>query len=723
MKKLLCPLVVLFILLSTNITNAQQAGPPDNAVGPSVQEMQKVDPQTTQAIMNAIQRGDMQGAKKIYEGLQKSQAQQGAIASAQSVTVEPSRPSLFEQAMPGNLKQFGYDLFNKTVSSFAPSTMPVGPDYIIGPGDQFTLTLWGTTEGIYDLKVSKEGQITLPKVGVVSVAGVRFGELEQTLKRHLSRYYNNFNLSVAMGGLKTLSVYVVGEVSNPGKYSLSSLTTAYGALFAAGGPTKLGTLREIQVMRSGKIIKTIDLYDFLMKGDRNQDVKLQNEDTVFVPLIGHVAGVAGAVYRPAIYELKGQETISDVIGTAGGVLPTALGGTLQLTRYVDNQKKVVLDIKLVKSPSDVQNAPKEFGEKIQNMDVVTIRMVYDKVWETVSLQGDVRNPGDYQWRQDLRLREVIQQGQLLPTADLTKAEIIRLAENYQDREIIPVSLSSLLSGDESQNLLLQPKDLIRVYTVYRDAEKVTISGEVNIPGVYEIKRGERLSDVLMRSGGLTKEGYPYGAVFKRKSVKTIESKNLLLFITRMQTQMIAIAAANVATSVGVEETTSAKAELAINQSLLESLKTLQEQNDGRVAINITGKIEDWAGSKEDLILQDGDTLLIPKQPQEVLVIGEVHSPGAQIYAPEMTVQDYIERTGGITKNAEHSEMFVVQANGNAFGTDSPKVGNLGKATLKAGDSIFIPPKTEHYAAMRNTKDIIDIIFKAAVIFATIHLLF
>ena len=187
--------------------------------------------------------------------------------------------------------------------------------------------------------------------------------------------------------------------------------------------------------------------------------------------------------------------------------------------------------------------------------------------------------------------------------------------------------------------------------------------------------------------------------------------------------MIAITAANVATSIGAEETASAKAELAINQSLLESLKTLQELNDGRVAINITGKIEEWAGSREDLILQDGDTLLIPKQPQEVLVIGEVHSPGAQIYGSEMTVRDYVERTGGVTKNAERSEMFVIQANGNAYGVDSPKVSNLDKAKLKAGDSIFIPAKTEHYAAMRNTKDIIDIIFKAAVIFATIHLLF
>ena len=265
--------------------------------------------------------------------------------------------------------------------------------------------------------------------------------------------------------------------------------------------------------------------------------------------------------------------------------------------------------------------------------------------------------------------------------------------------------------------------MIRVYTTYRDAEKITLSGEVMSPGVYEIKRGERLSDVLMRSGGLTKEAYPYGAVFKRKNVKASENKNLQLFITRMQTQMLSIAAGSVATAVTAEESAAAKGELAINQGLLENLKTLQEQNDGRVAINITDKIEDWAGSKEDLILQDGDALLIPKQPQEVLIIGQVHSPGAQIYEPGLTVRDYVERTGGVTNNAELGEMFVVQANGYAYGTDSPKVGNINKATLKAGDTIFVPQKTEHYAAMRATKDIIDILFKTAIIVATIHLLF
>jgi len=734
MKKILCVLfctISLFPVKGALAQQAQQDTSQQEAAGNAVQEMQQSDPRVVQAITNAIQQGNLEGAKKIYENYQKSQPQSQATTSVTTVPLEPSKPSLFELTLSSNvtttpkqITQFGYDLFNKTVSTFAPQTsMAVGPDYIIGPGDQFTLTLWGTTEGIYNLKVTKEGEITLPKVGVISIAGVRFGELEKTLKRHLSKYYNDFNLSVAMGSLKTVTVYVVGEVTRPGSYSVSSLTTVYGALFVAGGPTKLGTLRNIQVLRAGKVVKTIDLYDFLLKGDRSQDIRLQNEDTVFVPIIGPIAGVAGAVYRPAIYEMKGQEALGDVIKTAGGILPTALGGRLQLMRYENNQRMAILDIKLDNSQIGSAVSSDTFPEKVQNMDAISIKPVYDKVWETVKLSGTVQHPGEFQWRPDLRLKEIIDQGGLLPISDLTRAEIIRLNNNYSNREILPVDLASLLKGDATQNVLLQPQDEIRVYTRYREAEKVTVNGEVVRPGAYEIRDGERLSDLLHRVGGVTAEGYMYGAVFKRKSVMNSESKNAQSFITKMQQQMLITAAGSASTAVTAEESNISKSELALNQSLLSNLKTMLEQNQGRVAITITANIDEWAGSKEDLILQDGDSLDIPKRPQEVLVLGEVYSPGGQIYLPGMTVKDYLTRTGGFTKNADPKEVFVVQADGFAYGADSPTVGDIEKAQLKAGDAVFVPQKIDRYANVRTLKDIIDILFKTAVIFATIHILF
>ena len=782
---------------------------------------QQVVPSTeaAQAINSAIQQGNLKAAAELYQATQKGQQPQAVTAPSSTATaVEALQPSLFERTLPGNLKQFGYDLFNKTVASFAPpSTLSVGPDYILGPGDQFTLTLWGTTEGIYNLQVTKEGRVTLPKVGVISVAGIRFGELERTLKHHLSKYYSEFNLSVAIGGLKTLTVYVVGEVVKPGSYSLSSLSTVYGALFTAGGPTKQGTLRMIQVLRSGKVVKTIDLYEFLLKGDRSQDIKLQNEDTVFVPLIGPIAGVAGMVYRPAIYELKGLETISDLIQTAGGIMPIALGGRLQLVRYADNQKKVVLDIRLDDQQPDAgRNQGKEFTEKLRNMDSITISPVYDQVWETVELTGAVEHPGSFQWRPDSRLREVVIQGHPLPKADTKRAEVVRISKNMIERTIIPVDLAALLAGDESQNILLEPKDkiqiysveqnpentwetvnlsgavrtrgsfqwrpgltvreiiiegqllpqsdmsraevirldqnlmsrtvipvdlqalmagdesqniklerqdLIRVYTKLRAAEKVVVSGEVVRAGEYEISKEERLSDLLRRVGGFTKEAYAYGAVFKRTDVKNSQERNLQSFIVRMQSQLLQNAASGSAQAITLEDAAATKAEMTINQSIMENLKGLKEQYEGRVAINITDSLDQWTGTADDLLLKNGDSLFIPKRPQEVMVAGEVHSPSAQVLLPGMTVRDVIYRSGGYAKYAEKDDVYVLQANGTAVSGDSPSVGNIEKKELRAGDTVFVPQKLDHNAWMRLTKDVVDIMFKTAVIIATITILF
>lgn len=726
MKKILLIFLCAGMLLSANMTHAQQDSDSQEKPGSAaVEEVQKADPAAAQAIANAIQRGDLQEAKSLYQNFKKSRPGQPVKSTIpQAAAAEPPRPSLFEQTLPGNLTQFGYALFNKTVSTFTISTtMPVGPDYIIGPGDHFTLTLWGTTEGIYNLQVTKEGTVTLPKVGVVPVAGVRFGELEKTLKRHLSRYYNNFNLSIAMGGIKTLTIYVAGEVVTPGSYSLSSLTSVYGALFSAGGPTKMGSLRAIQVLRSGKVIKTLDLYDFLLKGDRSQDIKLQNEDTVFVPLIGPVAGVAGTVYRPAIYELKGPETLSDLIETAGGLLPIALGGRLQLTRYVDNQRKVFLDIKLDNLQSGATGTYDAFKEKVRNMDAISIRPLYDKVWETVDLGGAVSNPGSFQWRPDLRLREIIVQGQPLPQSDMKRAEVVRLTKDMMERTIIPVDLAALMAGDASQNIALEPQDQVRVYSTLKEAEKATVGGEVVTPGEYEINKGEHLSDLLRRVGGFTAQAYPYGAVFKRKGVKNAEARNMNALIIKTQSEIIQNAASRTSAAITAEEAQFAKAEQNMSQSLLENLKAMQQLAEGRVAISITANIDEWAGSNQDLLLQDGDSLLIPKQPQEVLVLGEVFTPGAQIFLPEMSVKDYLDRTGGMTRNADHSQIFVVQADGFSYGPDSPSVGNIEKAKLRAGDAVFVPQKVEREAVLRTTKDIIDILFKTAVVFATIHLLF
>lgn len=700
-----------------------------------LQEMQQNDPQAAQSLSGAIQRGDFSEAQAIHQNYQnRKSAQMARIQTEGSGGARDGRtsgPSLFESTLSGRfpeasrtgLRQFGYDLFNKTMSSFAPAAMqPVGPDYIIGPGDQFTMTLWGTTEGIFTVQVTKEGNITLPKVGVVPVAGVRFGELERTLRKHLSRYYANFNLSVAMGTIKTITIYVVGEVENPGSYSLSSLTTAYGALFAAGGPSKKGTLRSVQVLRSGKLIKTIDLYDFLLKGDRSQDLRLQNEDTVFVPLIGSVAGISGMVYRPAIYELKGEESLGGLLRTAGGIMPIGLGSRVQINRFEGNARQDILDVLLTSSQGKAGDAP-ELMQPVRNMDLVTVFPINEQVWEIVSITGDVRQPGTYQWRSGLTLGEIVRQAVFLPTADLRRAEIVRLDENFMDRTVLPVDLAGILAGDVTRDPELRPRDHIRIFTAFRAAGKVAVSGEVVNPGEYELAQGERLSDLFKRINGFTPEAYPYGLVLKRRDVKNAQAANLRNFITRMQQQILQSATTDVATAVSKEETGIATSEMALNRSLLSNLKTMQELFEGRVAVNISTDIAVWAGTTDDLLLQDGDVIHVPKRPQEIMVMGEVHSPGALIHLPEKAVADYVGQTGGYTDYANEEQVYVLKANGLAYGADSPSVGDIEDMKLQAGDTVIIPQKIDRYAVMRNTKDIVDIMFKTAVIIATITILF
>ncbi|HQE80925.1 MAG TPA: SLBB domain-containing protein, partial [Syntrophorhabdaceae bacterium] len=218
------------------------------------------------------------------------------------------------------IKQYGYELFRQQSKTFVPPVdrIPVGPDYIIGPGDELRITLWGNIEGNFSVVVDRDGHINMPKIGVLGVAGLTFKELKDVLNKEFSKYYTGFQMNVSMGLLRTIRVYVVGNAERPGSYSISSLSTLVNALFEAGGPNKTGSMRNIQLKRNGKIIVNFDMYDFLLKGDKSKDIRLMPEDVVFIPPIGPVVAIAGSVNNPAIYELKNETTLSQLIEMAGG---------------------------------------------------------------------------------------------------------------------------------------------------------------------------------------------------------------------------------------------------------------------------------------------------------------------------------------------------------------------------------------------------------------------
>ncbi len=745
----------------------------------------------------------------------------------------PQTPSRIElllsrQVDPGvkevslEIKQFGYDVFGSPATTFAPVTnVPVGPDYVIGPGDQFTLTLWGRTDAQHSVQVDRSGQIVLPEVGALRVWGMKFGEMENYLQHELSRKFTDFKMSVAMDRLRTIQVFVVGEVAVPGTYTVSSLSTVLNALFAAGGPSKNGTLRRIRLSRSGQDPVEMDLYDLLLGGDRSKDQRLQDGDTIFVPLIGSVVGVAGNVKKPAIYEMAGPMTLEQVLDLAGGITFAGWLQRVQVERVQNHERRVVVDFDLSRTGQGGQQPGAE-ATILQDGDVVKVLAVPVREERTVYLDGHVVRPGKYEWVSGMHLSDLLTSYDvLLPQPNAERAEIERLIPPDLHPVIIPFQLGALLAGDRSQDLELVQYDTIRVFrwderisqsvTVtglvfdpnqYRlvpgmkvsdlidaagglrknaylrtaevtrshvsqegltteqidiDLEKAlagdpehnlalrdydrlvvrpipdllfdvsaTISGEVRFPGVYPIRKGETLSSLIERAGGYTKEAYLRGAVFTRESARIVQRRRLEDLIRQIEESMLSSAQEQISASLEADTAKTEQAALETKKALLQKLRAVEIT--GRVVVRLTPLIE-FMGSKYDIELEDGDVLTIPQTPGVVHVVGEVFNPTSLLYDQEGTVSYYLNRVGGMTREADRKQVSVIKADGTVF---SMTQGNRGKLLfwdsqhnswffggfmshrMEPGDTIVVPRKIDKYLRLRLTKDITQIIFQIAV---------
>lgn len=417
------------------------------------------------------------------------------------------------QAVP--LRQFGYDLFRSARGFLAPVDLPVGPDYILGPGDSLLVRSWGSFFFDYNLPVARNGQIFLPEIGPVQVAGLRFDEVERLIRQAFSAKYQDVQLSITLGQLRSITVFVVGEVGRPGSYQLSSLSTVLHALFAAEGPTKQGSLRRIQLSRGKRIIAEIDLYRLLLEGDQSQDHRLQSGDTLFVPLIGKVAGIAGNVKRPAIYELKAETSLQELIAMAGGVTPFAYTQTIQVERAQENERKIILDLNLDQA---LRPGGPARSLMLQDADLVRISRISALVQNQVELVGNVERPGRYEFKKGMRVSDLLELGrQLLPETYMPRAEIERLVPPDNHTEIVAINLGALLRGDKSQDLLLQEQDRVLIYSVYsfQDFPLVQITGAVRRPGQYRLFQGMTIRDLIFRAGGLSSGAYTLQAELNR----------------------------------------------------------------------------------------------------------------------------------------------------------------------------------------------------------------
>ncbi len=305
------------------------------------------------------------------------------------------------------LPLFGQSLFDQPPSTFAPNDLlQVPSDYIIGPGDGLQVRIWGQIGGDLRVTVDRSGQIYIPQVGEISVAGIHYGDLEQHLKAEISKVFKNFNLTVNVSRLRSIQVMVLGNARYPGAYTISSLSTLVNAILASGGPAPQGSLRDIQVRRDGATITDFDFYDLLIKGDKSKDVRLQPGDVLYIPHVGPLVAIAGSVNTPAIYEMKDNSTLNDVIEVAGDLSTVADTSKITIDRFVDHQVRKTLEF-----PYDEQSR----SSSVKDGDIVRVFSIVPRFEDTVTLRGNIANPGRYPWKPGMRVRDLIPNAQALLT--------------------------------------------------------------------------------------------------------------------------------------------------------------------------------------------------------------------------------------------------------------------------------------------------------------------
>lgn len=613
------------------------------------------------------------------------------------------------EAKGAPLVQFGYDLFISS-APFEPSqNMPVNPDYVLGPGDELRISIWGKINADHSVTIDRDGKINMPHVGVLSLNGLTFSEARQFLGGELSKYYlpSEVKLNVSMGMLRSVRVYVTGKAVRPGSYNVSSLSTVLNALFAAGGPSKNGSMRKIELRRANKKIAMLDLYDLLLNGDRSADARLKSEDVIFIPPAGPLAAISGEVRSPGIYELKDESTAKSLIDLAGGLNETALKGRLQIDRVSDSKRDVVLETDLsVLDPADIKVQP---GDLLTVYPVITDRRV-------VRLSGAVERDGEFGIGNGLDVRGLIMlAGGPKYFAYTEEAELTRVTPEPSGPVTtkVLINLRKALDGDKEHNIALMDNDYLFVRSVpeWELYRTVRITGEVKFPGAYTIRKGETLSSLVERAGGYTPKAYLRGASFTRASVRDLQQRQLNEVIDRLEQEMLSSSAAGVEAAMDEETAKIEQAALKGRMALIGKMRAAKAQ--GRISIRLSS-IDDLKESESDIVLEEGDALHIPETPSQVQVIGAVYNQTAFLYGKDLTARDYLKKAGGLKKDADKDRMYILKVDGTAVGRGAGTWRGVSSAKVEPGDTIVVPEKVQRSVWTREAKDFTQILYQIAV---------
>ena len=516
-------------------------------------------------------------------------------------------PSLYDMYLqsvpqPPSPERFGMEVFENGTrdSQLIPFDLPVGPDYVVGPGDGLAIDLWGGVSQRIVRTVDREGKVSLPEAGPLLVAGKSLAEVQQEVQKDLRSQFRDVSADVSLSRLRTIRVYVVGDIVRPGAYDISSLSTPLNALFAAGGPTNQGSFRIVQHNRGNQPVQSVDVYDLLLHGVRADVQRLENGDTVLVPPMGAEISVEGMVRRPAIYELRDEKSLSDVLTLAGGLLPTATLRHIEVQRVVAHDKRTMLSVD-VSPDADTASVGKQLDSfQVQDGDKIRVFPIAPYNQDMLYLEGHVLRPGRYSYRPGMRVTDLISSYKdLLPEPASQYAEIIRLNPPDYRPIVQSFNLADALSHPGSAPLL-EPLDTIQIFGRYDFENPPTVSvwGDVRTPGTYGTSGQLHLSDAIHMAGGLSPDA---------------ETEDAQVFRYLLDGQ----------------------------------LKIFSVKLSDALAGNAT----------ENILLNSRDRILVHRNsasvdPATVYIKGEVAQPGRYPLTANMTVADLLRAAGGPKQSAD-----------------------------------------------------------------------
>ena len=647
------------------------------------------------------------------------------------------------------LDLYGYNLFD---GGRLPSVtdVPAPANYVLGVGDEVDLKVWGMVDLALRLPVDRNGQITVPKVGPVTVAGVQADQLEKHLRAQIGRVFSNFELSATLGRLRTVQVFVVGQARKPGAYMVSSLSTLISALFDSGGPAATGSMRKIQLVRQGKTVTVLDLYKFIHAGDIGSDARLLAGDVIVIPPAGPRVALHGALDNPAVYELAGpEESLSDLLAYSGGLQSLTATHKALVERVSNTQEKAP------RSVDERSLNAQGLATTVRDGDLVTLLKVSPEFANAVTLRGNVAQPLRYAFKSGMRVSDLIPEPAALiqpnyynsrntlvqfqkdakdKSRDVTVdrllgdvkyalaeinwdyASIERTDTNKVKTRLIPFNLAKAIQAkDPAHNLELQAGDVVTVFGVddiptalSKRSQFVRVGGEVNVPGIYEIKPNETLPQLIVRVGGLTRDAYMYGTTLVRESTRVRQQENLDAAVRRMEGQVMGqTLSLQQNTSTDKDNTALLQAQMMAQRQALDRMRSLKAS--GRIAL----EMDPDRPELPSIALQDGDVLTIPSRPSFVGVFGSVFAENSFVYRPGATVGDYLDKAG-LTREADIEATLLLRSDGTVLANRAHRswVGwgarSFMNTRVEPGDALFVPEVLDRRSAytqfMQGAKD-------------------